>query len=333
MLIMNYEKYALIDLHLHLDGSLSPEIIIEIAKEEKLKLPSYEPNELRKYLEVPENCQSLNEYLTRFDIPNLVLQTKNGLRKCLLDLLKREANDGLKYVEIRMAPQLSTAKGLSQEEVVQELIKAKEEAQKLYGIKSNLILCLMRGNNNNVANLETVKIASKYLHRGVVALDLAGAEALFPNEMFADMFLLANNLEIPFTLHAGEAAGADSVRSAISYGAKRIGHGINSIHDEQLMKYLADEKIPLEICPKSNLDTKTIKSFDELPIKEFLNRGIMVTINTDDMTVSNTNLKNEYKIMTKIGLTDKQMRQIAINSINAAFINEAEKKELLMFLN
>lgn len=330
---MNYEKYALIDLHLHLDGSLSPEIIIEIAKEEKLKLPSYEPNELRKYLEVPENCQSLNEYLTRFDIPNLVLQTKNGLRKCLLDLLKREANDGLKYVEIRMAPQLSTAKGLSQEEVVQELIKAKEETQKLYGIKSNLILCLMRGNNNNVANLETVKIASKYLHRGVVALDLAGAEALFPNEMFADMFLLANNLEIPFTLHAGEAAGADSVRSAISYGAKRIGHGINSIHDEQLMKYLADEKIPLEICPKSNLDTKTIKSFDELPIKEFLNRGIMVTINTDDMTVSNTNLKNEYKILAKIGLTDKQMRQIAINSINAAFINEAEKKELLMFLN
>ena len=333
MLIMNYEKYALIDLHLHLDGSLSPEIIIEIAKEEKLKLPSYEPNELRKYLEVPENCQSLNEYLTRFDIPNLVLQTKNGLRKCLLDLLKREANDGLKYVEIRMAPQLSTAKGLSQEEVVQELIKAKEEAQKLYGIKSNLILCLMRGNNNNVANLETVKIASKYLHRGVVALDLAGAEALFPNEMFADMFLLANNLEIPFTLHAGEAAGADSVRSAISYGAKRIGHGINSIHDEQLMKYLADKKIPLEICPKSNLDTKTIKSFDELPTKEFLNRGIVVTINTDDMTVSNTNLKNEYKILAKIGLTDKQMRQIAINSINAAFINEAEKKELLMFLN
>lgn len=330
---MNYEKYALIDLHLHLDGSLSPEIIIEIAKEEKLKLPSYEPNELRKYLEVPENCQSLNEYLTRFDIPNLVLQTKNGLRKCLLDLLKREANDGLKYVEIRMAPQLSTAKGLSQEEVVQELIKAKEEAQKLYGIKSNLILCLMRGNNNNVANLETVKIASKYLHRGVVALDLAGAEALFPNEMFADMFLLANNLEIPFTLHAGEAAGADSVRSAISYGAKRIGHGINSIHDEQLMKYLADKKIPLEICPKSNLDTKTIKSFDELPTKEFLNRGIVVTINTDDMTVSNTNLKNEYKILAKIGLTDKQMRQIAINSINAAFINEAEKKELLMFLN
>ena len=250
---MNYEKYALIDLHLHLDGSLSPEIIIEIAKEEKLKLPSYEPNELRKYLEVPENCQSLNEYLTRFDIPNLVLQTKNGLRKCLLDLLKREANDGLKYVEIRMAPQLSTAKGLSQEEVVQELIKAKEEAQKLYGIKSNLILCLMRGNNNNVANLETVKIASKYLHRGVVALDLAGAEALFPNEMFADMFLLANNLEIPFTLHAGEAAGADSVRSAISYGAKRIGHGINSIHDEQLMKYLADEKIPLEICAQNQI--------------------------------------------------------------------------------
>lgn len=330
---MNYEKYALIDLHLHLDGSLSPEIIIEIAKEEKLKLPSYEPNELRKYLEVPENCQSLNEYLTRFDIPNLVLQTKNGLRKCLLDLLKREANDGLKYVEIRMAPQLSTAKGLSQEEVVQELIKAKEETQKLYGIKSNLILCLMRGDKNNVANLETVKIASKYLHRGVVALDLAGAEALFPNEMFADMFLLANNLEIPFTLHAGEAAGADSVRSAISYGAKRIGHGINSIHDEQLMKYLADKKIPLEICPKSNLDTKTIKSFDELPTKEFLNRGIVVTINTDDMTVSNTNLKNEYKILAKIGLTDKQMRQIAINSINAAFINEAEKKELLMFLN
>ncbi len=329
---MSYQKYAIVDLHLHLDGSLSPEAIIKVAKKENIKLPSYKVNELKKYLEVSENCSSLNEYLTRFDIPNLVLQSKYGLKECTLDLLKREAEDGLKYIEIRMAPQLSTNKGLSQDEVVQTLIEAIKEGEKEYNIKANLILCLMRGDNLNKANIETVKVASKYFNRGVVALDLAGAEALFPNEKFADFFIMANNLEIPFTMHAGEASDASSVLSAIKLGATRIGHGVHASENEEVLTILKERKIPLEICPKSNLDTKTISSINELPVKQFLDKGIIVTINTDDMTVSNTNLKNEYKLLTEIGVSMEDLRQIAKNSINSAFLSDKEKNKLLNYL-
>ncbi|MCR5332466.1 MAG: adenosine deaminase [Bacilli bacterium] len=330
---MDYKKYALVDLHLHLDGSLSPEIIIEVAKEEGINLPTYDAKELRKYLEVPEDCKSLNEYLERFDIPNRVLQSKNGLYKCMLNLLKREADAGLKYVEVRMAPQLSTQKGLKQNEVVEILLQASKDAFDKYKIKSNLILCLMRMQNNMMVNLKTIEVAAKYLNKGVVALDLAGAEALFPNENFEALFELARNMRIPFTIHAGEASGAESVRSAINMGASRIGHGIHSIDDESVMKSLVEKKIPLEICPKSNLDTKTIKSFEELPIREFLKRGIIVTLNTDDMTVSSTNLVNEYNILSSIGYSDEELKTLSENTIKSAFISDKEKEELLSYLN
>ena len=329
---MNYKKYALVDLHLHLDGSLSPEAIIEVAQEEDIKLPTYKASELRKYLEVPENCESLNEYLTRFDIPNRVLQTKNGLRKCMLDLLYREAKAGLKYVEVRMAPQLSTAKGLDQFDVIDTLVKASKEAEELYGIKSNLILCMMRANNNYFNNFKTIEMAARFLNKGVVAIDLAGAEALFPNEMFQGEFETIRNHGIPMTIHSGEAAGASSVESAIKLGANRIGHGIHAIEQEPVMALLKEKKIPLEICPKSNLDTKAISRFEDLPIKEFMKRGIIVTLNTDDMTVSNTNLENEYRILGSIGYSDEELTQIAKNTINSAFISDKEKEELLKLL-
>ena len=329
---MAIENYAIVDLHLHLDGSLSPEAIIEVAKKENIKLPSYEVIELKKYLEVPPTCSSLNEYLTKFDIPNLVLQSKYGLKTCTLDLLNRLSKDGLKYVEIRMAPQLSTLKGLNQDEVVSTLIETIKEGEKLYNIKANLILCLMRGENLNKENAETVKVARKYLNKGVVALDLAGAEALYPNEKFADFFIIANNLEIPFTIHAGEASDYTSVLSAIRFNAKRIGHGVRASENEEVINLLAERKIPLEICPKSNLDTKTISSISELPIKEFMEKGVIVTINTDDMTVSNTTLKNEYKLLFESGLNCSYLRQIAINSINSAFLEKNEKDKLLKYL-
>lgn len=330
---MNYKKYSIADLHLHLDGSLSPKAIIEVAKEESIDLPTYNEEELRKYLEVPQDCKSLNEYLERFDIPNRVLQSKNGLYKCMLDLLKREAQSGLKYVEIRMAPQLSTAKGLKQEEVVQSLIEASKEAKDKYGIKSNLILCLMRNENNMMQNLKTIEVATRFLNKGVAAIDLAGAEAIYPNENFAALFELAHNMQIPYTIHAGEAAGANSVRSAITLGAKRIGHGVHAIEDESVVKLLVEKKIPLEVCPKSNLDTKAIAKLEDIPIKEFLKKGVIVTLNTDDMTVSNTNLENEYSLLASIGYTDEELKTLSKNTIKSAFISDKEKEELLSYLN
>ena len=328
---MDYKKYAIVDLHLHLDGSLSAKAILKVARKEGIKLPTDNDDELNQFLMVPENCQSLNEYLERFSLPNLVLQTKQGLEICTLDLLKRLAKDGLKYVEIRMAPQLSTDKGLSQEEVVKTLIKTCKKAEN-YGIFSNLILCMMRGNDTKEKNFETIEVAKKFLGKGVVAMDLAGAEGLFPNEMFEQEFNLINSYHIPLTIHAGEAAGADSVKSALKYGAVRIGHGIHSIEDENVLNELRDKGICLEVCPKSNLDTKTISRYEELPLKDFVEKGIKVSINTDDMTVSNTTLKQEYETLAKLGFNEKALHDFAENSINASFADNKTKGYLLSLI-
>ena len=328
---MDYRKYAIVDLHLHLDGSLSAKAIIEVARKERIKLPTENEDELNKYLMVPENCQSLNEYLERFALPNLVLQSKFGLETCTLDLLKRLTDDGLRYVEIRMAPQLSTDKGLTQEEVVVTLIKTMEKAED-FGICSNLILCMMRGENTKEKNLETIEVAKKFLGHGVVAMDLAGAEGLFPNEMFDEEFKLINKYNIPLTIHAGEASGANSVKSALKYGAVRIGHGIHSLEDEEVLKELEEKNIYLEVCPKSNLDTKTISKYEDLPLKEYTKHNIKVTINTDDMTVSNTTLKHEYDTLVKLGFNKKDLKEFTKNSIEASFASPSIKYYLLNYL-
>lgn len=328
---MDYKKYALVDLHLHLDGSLSAKAIIEAAKAEDISLPSYNKDELNKLLMVPKNCGSLNEYLERFDLPNLVLQTEKGLEICTLDLLNRLAKDGLKYVEIRMAPQLSTNKGLSQEKVVETLLKTMKIAEKS-GIFSNLILCMMRGKDTHEKNFETIKVASKFIGKGVVAMDLAGAEALFPNEMFADEFNEINKLGLPLTIHSGEAAGATSVSSALSFNPQRIGHGIHSIADENVVNELVRRNVCLEICPKSNLDTKAISKYEDLPIQEFMKKGVRVTINTDNMTVSNTTLKEEYETLVNLGFNEENLKEISRNSINYAFCDNNLKAYLLTFI-
>ena len=324
---MDYKKYAIADLHLHLDGSLSAEAILDVARREGIELPAKNVRDLNKYLMVSENCQSLNEYLESFVLPNLVLQTKKGLEICTLDLLERLAKDGLKYVEIRMAPQLSTDKGLSQEKVVKTLIKTCKKAKKFH-IFSNLILCMMRGENTHEKNLETIEVAKKFLGKGVVAMDLAGAEGLFPNEMFEKEFKLIRDYSIPLTIHAGEASGANSVKSALSFGAVRIGHGIHSVEDESVLEELRNKNICLEVCPKSNLDTRTISKYDDLPLRKFIEEGIKISINTDDMTVSNTTLKQEYDTLVKMGFNEKELHDFAENSINASFADEKTKEYL-----
>lgn len=325
---MNYKKYAIVDLHLHLDGSLSAEAILKVAEKENIKLPAYTVDELNPYLIVPEDCPSLEEYLKRFDLPNLALQTKFGIKTCTLDLLKRLSDQGLKYVEIRMAPQLSCDKGLTQEEVVETLIESLTEAES-YGIDSNLILCMMRGFDTHEKNMKTVEVAKKYLGKKVVALDLAGAEALFPNTMFDKEFKLANEYNIPLTIHCGEADGGNSVLTALDYNPVRIGHGIHCNESKKAMKILKKRGICLEICPKSNLDTKSVLSLKEIPIRQFMRHGILVSINTDDDTCSNTTLEKEYASLAGIGYTEKELKQIAINSINASFANDDIKEKLI----
>ena len=198
-------------------------------------------------------------------------------------------------------------------------------------IKVNLILCLMRGEGNEVANEETVEVAKKYLvsDGGVVAIDLAGAEALFPTAKYVDIFQKAKKDGVPFTIHAGEADGASSVRDALEAGTVRIGHGVRSFEDKKVIDDIIRKNIPLEMCPTSNRQTHAVADMSTYPLVKYLEQGVCVTVNTDDPAIEGTTIAEEFAYLKKTyGLTEEQQGQILKNSITAAFTTETEKARL-----
>lgn len=319
----------MIDLHLHFDGSLLPRTVLELAREQGIRLPAEEPDELKLFLTAPEDCKSLNEYLEKFDLPLLVLQTKEAIRKGMYTLVSSLKEQGMLYAEIRFAPQLHTRKGMSQEQVVKAAVLGMQEAMAGSFFKAKLILCCMRGADNREENLQTVRTAAAFLGRGVAAVDLAGAEALYPTADYEEVFALARELSLPFTIHAGEADGAESVEAAIRMGASRIGHGVRAGEDARLLEELRERRIPLEMCPSSNVQTKAVPSLLEHPILEFLRKGLMVTVNTDNMTVSDTTVEREFGLLREeLGMTQEEHRQLLLNATDAAFLTEEERWRL-----
>ena len=318
------KKYALIDLHLHLDGSLSPDSVKKLAAMQNITIPEND-EALKEMLQVSEGCRNLNEYLEKFDFPCSLMQTEMGISRAVEHLEAELTAQGLLYAEIRFAPQLHTLKGLTQREVVAAAVSGMGKS----ALRSNLILCCMRGKDNHEENLETIRVAKEFLRKGVGAVDLAGAEALFPTENFAGLFALAKELEIPYTIHAGEAVGPESVYKALEFGAKRIGHGVRSIEDENLMKRLAEEEITLELCPTSNLNTSIFGCYEEYPLRKLMDAGVKVTINTDNMTVSNTTVAEELRhLVEALQLTEEELHQLMENAAEASFAAEKTKNWL-----
>lgn len=195
----------MIDLHLHLDGSLNPKNMFWMAEMSGVKLSFTEENELKKQMMVEPDCKNLGDYLEKFDLPLQVLQTKECLEYAVYELLKELQAQGLCYAEIRFAPQLHQQRNLTQKEVVESAVKGLEKAMKEFPIEAQLILCCMRGETNHAENLETVKTAKEFLEKGVCAVDLAGNESAYPTKMFEDVFLLAKEQNVPIIIHAGEA--------------------------------------------------------------------------------------------------------------------------------
>lgn len=312
----------MIDLHLHLDGSLTREELVILANMSGVSLIEAK----NAHISVDENCHSLNDYLKCFEFPLKVLQKKECIEKAVYFLLSRLARSGLLYAEVRFAPQLHTKEGLTQKEVVEAAISGLEKAKKDYAFPANLILCAMRGDKNEEENLLTVRLAKEYLHKGVCGLDLAGAEALYPTSMFKNVFKLANDLDVPFTIHAGEASGPESVWEALKMGARRIGHGVSAAKDKMLLSFLASSGVTLELCPTSEKDTHAIKSYEDLPIQTFLRYGVKVCLNTDDMTVSNITLQEECeKVQKTFGLSDETMKELFLNSVEASSLDNDQK--------
>lgn len=327
----------LIDLHIHLDGSLPYETVHKLMQQ--AGMPAKTDAELYPLLSVPEDCRDLNEYLEKFDFPLQLMQSAGNIEQIVYELLTVQRAEGLVYTEIRFAPQFHCQQGLTQAAVVEAAVAGLHRFEKdQYSctcaettpeLHAGLILCAMRGEDNREANLETVRVAAQFLGKGVVALDLAGAEALFPTRDFEDVFALARELEVPFTIHAGEADGPDSIRTALDFGARRIGHGVRALEDAALVEELAEKQIPLECCPTSNLNTKMFPDMAHYPIRALLEAGVKATVNTDNMTVSDTTESKEFaKLEQAIGLTADEEKQLLLNAADAIFGGEDEKTRL-----
>lgn len=318
---MTYEQLKQlpkIELHCHLDGSLS-----QIYLEERLQRAV-----AKSEMSVSDDCQSLAEYLEKFDLPCQCLMDEEGLIQAGIDILENMSQEHVIYAEIRFAPMLLLSESMNEEQIIEAVLKGLAEGSKRYGVKAQLIICLMR-HQSFEENLRALKAAEKFLGKGVCALDLAGGEAEHPMAEFMELFGIAKEKKIPFTLHAGECGSVENIADSVAAGAGRVGHGIAARGNAQMKAILKEKKIGIEMCPISNLQTKSVKGPEEYPLKEFLEEGLRVTINTDNRSVSDTSLTKELAMIQETyGVTDEEICQMMKNAVEVAFLGEEEKEEL-----
>ena len=313
--ILNMPK---IDLHCHLDGSMTQKGIEKILERE-VGISE---------LQVSSECRSLAEYLEKFDLPLECIQTPEGLKESSKEFLLNLQGDNVKYVEVRFAPQLSTTRGMNCTTVMEAVLEGLKAAKEQCGIYYQVIACMMR-HHSEETNLSMLKDCREFLGEGLCAVDLAGDEAGFPTRNFYELFQCAKKLDYPFTIHAGECGSVQSILDAVEMGARRIGHGIAMKGIPEVQKELAKKHIGVEMCPISNYQTKALRPGEVYPIREFANAGVPVTVNTDNRTVSNTSLGKEMKFLwEQFGISVEELYQYQKNALEAAFCDELMKHEV-----
>lgn len=324
------DRLPKIELHCHLDGCVRPQTVAEIAEREGIDLSAGSLDELTSWMKVPPSCNSLVEYLKRFELPLQCMQTPYAVERIAREMAEDAAYENVKYMEVRFAPHLHTRQGMTVEEVIASVGAGLAAAEENNDIIVRMIVICMRHHSVEL-NKEAVRAASKFLGKGVVGVDLAGDEANFPPELHEDVFRLADELGIPVTIHAGEAGGAKNIRTAVErLHARRIGHGVRLYEDPDVVQMLCERNIPLEMCVTSNVQTKAVPSFAEHPIRRYMVRGVGVTVNTDNRTVSDTDLTKEYHLLShRFQFKAADFKQVALQAIEAAFLEPERKPELL----
>lgn len=318
---MEYEKLRgmpKVDLHCHLDGSLPQEFVTQMMGRE---VPLAQ-------LQVQEDCRNLGEYLQKFEIPMQCIQTEEGLKGAGYHLIRSVAKEQVKYIEVRFAPLFSVHEHLSTEQVIRAVLDGLEQGKQEYGVSSNVITCAMRHHSAD-ENLNMLKTARLFLHEGVCAADLAGNEAAYPMTEYMELFAQVKRLEMPFTIHAGECGNAQNIADAVAVGARRIGHGIAMGGNEKIKRLCRENRIGIEMCPISNLQTKAVSGPEEYPLREFLDDGLLATIHTDNRTVSNTSMTKELAfIQEQYQISDEEIHQMMKYAIEISFADDGVKHML-----
>jgi adenosine deaminase len=318
------------DLHCHLDGSLRLKTILELAEEQKLSLGVRDEAELAEALHMGQDCETLERYLEAFSITLSVMQTEEALYRTAYELAEDAARENVRYMEVRYSPVLHTRRGLPLPKIVEAVLHGLKDAERDHGIRSGIIVCGIR-NMSPAISFRMAELAVAFKHAGVVAFDLAGAELDHPAKAHVGAFQLILNNNVNCTLHAGEAYGPDSIHQALHYcGAHRIGHGCRLAEDGDLLNYVNDHRIALEVCLSSNVQTGAVESLASHPMRFYFDYGVRVTINTDNRLMTDTSVTKELWLAHKhLGCTLDEIKRVVINGFKSAFIPFREKQVIL----
>lgn len=322
------KELAKAELHCHLDGSLSLPAIRKLANMADIILPSSD-KELRKYVIAPAQTESLVDYLKTFEFIRPLLQTKEALRFAAYDVARQAALENVIYIEIRFAPELSMDKGLTASDTVLAVLEGLADAQKEFNIVARALVCGMRQSSHKTTK-DIIKHIVDLAPKGLVCFDFAGDEFSYPTDSLVDLIQEVKRSGYPMTLHAGECGCAKHIADSLNLGIKRMGHVTALTGQRDLIKRFVEEDAVAEMCLTSNLQTKAASSIQSFPYQELYDAGGKITINTDNRTVSDTNLTKEYSLfVTYFGTKIEDFLVFNQNAVKASFTSDSEKDTLL----
>lgn len=322
------KELAKAELHCHLDGSLSLPAIRKLANMADIILPSSD-KELRKYVIAPAQTESLVDYLKTFEFIRPLLQTKEALRFAAYDVARQAALENVIYIEIRFAPELSMDKGLTASDTVLAVLEGLADAQKEFNIVARALVCGMRQSSHKTTK-DIIKHIVDLAPKGLVGFDFAGDEFSYPTDSLVDLIQEVKRSGYPMTLHAGECGCAKHIADSLNLGIKCMGHVTALTGQRDLIKRFVEEDAVAEMCLTSNLQTKAASSIQSFPYQELYDAGGKITINTDNRTVSDTNLTKEYSLfVTYFGTKIEDFLVFNQNAVKASFTSDSEKDTLL----
>ncbi|MBM4117461.1 adenosine deaminase [bacterium] len=318
------------DLHVHLDGSLRPLTLLELAAAQGVELPATNERELRALTQVQGEERSLSHYLRAFMYTLPVLQTAPALERVAYELALDAAAENVRLIEVRYSPLLHRERGLHNREIIEAVARGLRRAEAETGILTGQILCGIRSMTPE-RSLELAQATLLYKDLGIVAFDLAGEEKDYPAKQHREAFYFVLNHNLNSTLHAGEAFGPESIAQALHYcGTHRIGHGTRLFESPELMNYVNDHRIPLEMCLTSNVHTGAVSSLQDHPCRKYLELGLRVTLNTDNRLISDTSVTLEFERATRaFALTVGDIHELILNGFKSAFLPHRQKAALM----
>ena len=322
------------ELHCHLDGSVRPRTVLELAQEQGVHLPTTDLGKLTRLLQAGKRTRNLADYLKIFDLTLSVMQQKDALYRTAFELVEDCAAETVRHLEVRYSPILHRKKRLPYEDIVDPVIAGLRDAGVKYDISTGVIICGIRSMAPKVS-MALAELAVAYKGRGVLAFDLAGQEKDYPAKAHRAAFQLILKHNINSTVHGGEAFGAQSIAQALHYcGAHRIGHGTRLLEDPDLLRFVRDHRVPLEMCLSSNIQTRAVRSIEEHPCGDYFRQGLRVTLNTDNRLMSATTLTEEIALAARaFRFSPYEVKRIILNGFKSGFMPYPQKARMLREVN